>query len=387
MKFTKLILLLISVLFSLLNGCGGDEEEEFETLKAGETLTVDTAGEITDIKFNAKWIVVSNPLAIHIYNKEKELRASLTGHEGIVQTIALSEESEGSFFIAVGCSDGTIRIWDAAELGKKIDSKKSNEILIFTKDSTEYYKDIKNQDLSGIQTLAFSHKDRNLAIGDKNGRIKLWNIQRFWDNGLEEAASDICGSAKSHTGTITALTFSNNRPYFASGSRDKKVQIWGTEGCRSIKTYSNEAGQIAALMFLPIDQFLDMKGAFLVGGGTGSQNKGPQIILWHVEEGISEEKDNVQEFTLNNGQDVTALTFLKDRNLLVAGTNNSDIYAWDITNIDPEGKPSGSFQESHQSSITALASLHNGTILASGSEDGIIHILDPDDDFIPSEQQ
>lgn len=124
-----------------------------------------------------------------------------------------------------------------------------------------------------------------------------------------------------------------------------------------------------------------MEGTFLVGGGTDSK-----IILWHVVQGRLEAKDNVQEFTLNNGQEVTALTFLKDRNLLVAGTNNSDIYAWDITNIGPEGEPSGSFQESHRSSITALASLNEGTVLASGSEDGIIHILDPDDDFSPSEQ-
>lgn len=255
-KFTILILLLVSVLFSLLSGCGrGEEEEEekasdfFQTvaLTAGEELTFDTAGEITDIKFNTKWIVVSNPLGIHIYNKERELRASLTGHPSTVQTIALSE-NKGSFFIAAGCSDGTIRIWNAEGLETKIDDDKElNKILIFTKDSTEYYQDIENQHLSGVQTLAFSHSGSEfLASGDKNGSIKLWNIQRFWDDGVEEAASDICESAKSHTDTITALTFSNDELYFASGSRDKKVQIWGAEDCRSIKTYSNEAGKITA---------------------------------------------------------------------------------------------------------------------------------------------
>ena len=192
----------------------------------------------------------------------------------------------------------------------------------------------------------------------------------------------ILDTCESHTRKITALTFSYDDLYFASGSFNGKVQIWGDNSCKSIKTYSNDKGSITALIFLPIDQFLDMEGTFLVGGRTDSK-----IVLWQVKERRNEGKDNVQEFTLNNSQEVTALTFLKDRNLLVAGTNKSNIYAWDITNIDPEGKPSGHFQESHQSSITALASLNEGTVLASGSEDGTIHILDVNDhNFILSQE-
>ena len=398
-KFTKFILLLVSVVFFLLNGCGGGEEEEeengengenekviipaidsFETLIAGEELTVDTAGEITDIKFNTKWIVVSNPLGIHIYNKERKLRASLTGHQSIVQTIALSEDREGFFFIAAGCSDGTIRIWNADEMETEIDDgKQANKILIFTKDSTEYYRDM-NQQLSGIQKLAFSHTDSGFLVsGHEDGEVKLWKPQRLWEDEAEAAPLDTC---ESHTDPITALTFSNDGTYFASGSKDKKVQIWDPKDCRNVRGYTNEAGEITALIYLPIDEFLKLKGNFLVGGGKDSK-----ITLWHVVPGRLEGKDNVQEFILNKGQEVTALTFLKDRNLLVAGTNTSDIYAWDITDIDSEGKPSGHFQESHQSAITALASLDEGTVLASGSEDGTIHILDVDDhNFIPSQE-
>ena len=206
-KFTILILLLVSVIFCLLNGCGDEDEEQvdeeqvdeeqvdeeqvtasFETLTAGEELTVDTAGEITDIKFNTKWIVVSNPLGIHIYNKERKLRASLTGHQSTVQTIALSEDREGSFFIAAGCSDGTIRIWNADKLETKIDdNKEANKILIFTKNSTEYYRDMNKQPI-GIQKLAFSHTDSEFLVsGHKDGEVKLWNTQRLWDDGVDTA--------------------------------------------------------------------------------------------------------------------------------------------------------------------------------------------------------
>lgn len=383
MKFTILILLLVSVLFSFLNGCGDKEvvvivkevppPSETLELTTSEELTVDTAGEITGIMSHVDWIIVSNPFEIQIYDdKENKLRALLSGHTGTVQSIALSEDRGGDFFIAAGCSDGTIRVWDADKLISEINN--SDKILIFTKQSTEYYQDM-NKQPSGIQTLAFSHKGSEfLASGDEGRDIKLWNIQRFWDEGVEAAPSDSCESVRSHTSTITALTFSNDDSYFASGSRDKKIQIWDAGDCRSIKTYSNDRGEITALIFLPIDQFLDMEGNFLVGGRTDST-----IVLWQVKEGRDEAEDNVKEFILDDGQEVTALTFLKDRNLLVAGTNKSNIYAWDITNIDPEGKPSWRFQESHQSSITALASLQEGTVLASGSEDGTISILRPDE--------
>ena len=72
-KFTVWTLLLMPVLFSLLNGCDSDIDEEKESSKIlivdlEEELAIAKASKITDIKCHGTWMVVSNPFEIQIYH-------------------------------------------------------------------------------------------------------------------------------------------------------------------------------------------------------------------------------------------------------------------------------------------------------------------------------
>lgn len=379
-KFTVLTLLLISVLFFLLNGCGEDEEgdtgevvngsSEILTVVPGKELAVNTAGEITDIKFHGKWIVVSNLFEIQIYkDRGNKLLASLTGHPGIVETVALSEDSQDTFFIAAGCSDGTVRTWDAKQIEKKIDVKRPNEILIFTKENEGYYRDFENVHSGGVKTVAFSSKGDKLLASRGNGSdIKLWDVGKLWD---EEPTIDPYKVLRDPEGAVSALTFSDDGIDLASGTLREAVKIWNPNSGSTTKIFDDDKNDniaITALVFFPGDQLLDMEGRFLAGGRTDSK-----ILLWNIRKRGTGLQGSVKEFTLEN-ETITALAFLSHNRLLVAGTDDGEIYAWNMDNMDPDGKPSGYFQEPHHSSITALASSTEGTFLASGSADGIIHI-------------
>ena len=176
LKFTVLTLLLIPILFFLLNGCGDGNGDPDNNLLGGSNqsseilrvvldkgLKVNTASEITDIKFHGNWLVVSNLFEIQIYGvRENKLFALLTGHPGIVQTVALSEDSQSSFFIAAGCLDGTIRIWNAKDIKEQLDAKQSSEVLIFAKENEDYYQDIENAHTQGVITVTFSNKDKKI---------------------------------------------------------------------------------------------------------------------------------------------------------------------------------------------------------------------------------
>ena len=74
-------------------------------------------------------------------------------------------------------------------------------------------------------------------------------------------------------------------------------------------------------------------------------------------------------------EEITALAFLKHSKLLVAGTEEGNIYCWNMDITDPADSKSGPLKM-HEAPITVLASSPEGTILASGSVDGTFHILD-----------
>ena len=393
-KLTILTLLLISVLFFMLNGCDTDNENDSngvvngpsEILRVvpGKELAVGTAGEITDIKFHDQWIVVSNLFEIQIYkDRGDKLQASLTGHPGIVETVALSEDSQGSFFIAAGCSDGTIRIWNAKTVKEKLGTKQSSEVLIFAKENEDYYRDIKDAHAGGVKTVVFSNKDKKLlASRDGSPDIKLWNVGELWDIQLEAPTIDAFKVIRELEGAVSALVFSDDGNDLVNGTAREAVKIRNPNSGDTKTIFDDDKNvnvEITALAFFPGNRLLDMEGRFLAGARSDSK-----ILLWNIRKKGTGLQDSVKEFTLNNAV-ITALAFLSHSSLLVAGTNDGEIYAWDMNNIAPEGKPSGYFQEPHHSSITALASSTEGTFLASGSADGIIHISAKNEPLHPFE--
>lgn len=366
-KFTILILLLVSVLFSLLNGCSEEEEEEMapsEILKVTiDKITVDTVDEITDIKFYGNWMVVSNPFEIQVYNGiENELLASLTGHPGIVQTIALSEDSGGSFFLAAGCSDREIRVWDADKLRKEIDEKGSNEILIFTKENEDYYRDIPTDHTGGVKTLTFARgNSKLLASRGDDGNINLWKVEELWNINPEVSPieSDYIFSELVST---SALTFSDKATKLVSGNLNGEIRTWilGSTGNERI-FIGTKNKKIIALVFLSGSEDLV------------SVNSASEIVLWDPSTQKSKRKFVFNDSDKKDTPEVTALAFLSHSSLLVAGTAKGDIYFWKATETEEEVKPSKPLQK-HHTSITALASSTEGTLLASGSKDGVIHI-------------
>ena len=381
-KFRVLILSLISVLFLLLNGCGGNGDNGMALepppailkVSLSSSLTIDTVGEVTDIKFHGNWVVISNLFEVRIFQKTNtddiELRALLTEHPGLVKRLALSEDNENISVISVGCSNGTIRSWDAEQVIGQIKSEDSTQILVFTNENKIYYKDITGHDFKGVGALAFSRSNSELLVsGGVDSTIKLWDIKLVEGNKPELSPSVNCNSVVGHSKGITALTFSHDGGYFASGSVDRKIQVWRTGNCESVKSYSNYIGKITTLMFLPVNKILDIEGVFFVGAGADSK-----IRLWHIKENRPEVEDSIKEFTVD-GEKPTALAFLKHEKLLLVGTDTGKIYFWDMTNIESDDKASGYFQK-HHAPITALTSLDKGTVLASGSADGVIHISD-----------
>ena len=385
-KFTILTLLLVSVLFSLLNGCGGDTEEEEEEEQPSTILTVDleeelaiaSAGRISDIKFHDTWMVVSNPFEIQIYhihnnvydNQNIKLRALLTGHQGTVETVVLSDDSEGLLSIAAGCSDGTIRIWKAGEVNQKINPDQSNQILIFTEENKEYYQDIEGKHSGGVKTLAFPSENKEFLVsrGGNDSTINLWSIGNSWD--IKSGTSPDDDLPDPDGFAVSALTFSSDGTYFAGGNSDGKVRVWKPGIPVNTENFSIDEKKIVALVFLSDSRYLV------------SADSDSQIVLWDIDKGGADGQDTTREFVFSDPEagdrKVTTLAFLSHSDLLAAGTDKNNIYFWKTTGTESKVKSSQPLQK-HHSPITALASSVESTVLASGSEDGTIYISKEDE--------
>lgn len=360
-RFTLLILLLVSVLLPLLNGCS-NETEPME--KDPETVVVLSGqeealseGTVTGIEFfdSFRWIIVSKPLGIRIHDDQKKMLALLSGHPGTVETIALSVNTENPF-IAVGCADGTIRSWNVKKLQEAIQKKASNHILRFDADHENYYRDVHTNQTNGVKVLAVSSTDSKILAAHVSN-IKLWETK------AEVISPNASNTFSAHDQEVTTLTFSHDGKFFASGSVNKEVRVWDYNDLRTDKLFRKHEDKITALVFLPPGKFLNMEGTFLASGG-----KDAQIILWNKE---SKEAESVA--TLSVDGEVTALTFLANSKLLVSGTDQGEIYFWKMTISDPTERRSKPLEE-HKSSITALASSTEDTILISGDADGVVRI-------------
>ncbi len=363
-KFSILTLLLISVLFPLLCGCGmengGDPNGENDTPDLLLMTPGTEMGRITDIEvfdhpwIDDPWIVVSSRFEVRICDKEKNLLALLTGHPGIVEAIALSADSE-NFFLAAGCSNGTLRFWDAQRIKKHIENKKPNEIVRFTDQNENYYKDNLENRTGGIKALAFSPIDSNiLASGGEVPDITLWDAK----------AKDLI-TGRCHTfnasEAVTTLFFSSDSPFLASGGVNKRVRVWNYADCSPKNIFPDYDSEITGLVFLN-----RMGGTLLASSG-----KDGKIRLWDIDRKGDEANKPVNVFTLD--QEITALAFLEIESLLVGGTKGGEIYFWNMTAPNPEDSQFGPLNK-HNSAITALASSDEGTFFPSGSADGIFHI-------------
>lgn len=389
-RFIILVLLLVSAIFLLLNGCSPDivekvveveVEVEVEkvvevdvvdpspqilTIGIGDERTLVSDGQITDIKWlDDLWILVSSRFEIRIYDNNKKLLALLTGHPGIVKAIALSPDNENSF-IAAGCSDGTIRSWNVKNLKMDIEDKKPEDILRFTDRHKNYYQDVHKMQTGSVEALTFSSMSSKLFAGGDGSEnvIVLCEI-----NKEELAPLDSCEEYKEHTEPVTTLTVSHNdnSTFLASGGQDNGVNVWDYSTGRIHRQFPGHENDVTALVFLRRGNFLGKESRYLASGGKDSQ-----IILWDLERKGLEQLDPVA--TLSSTDEITALAFMESEKILVGGTKGGEIYCWDMTIPEPEGSRSEPLKK-HGSAFTALASSTEGTILVSGSADGIIQIL------------
>jgi WD40 repeat protein len=147
--------------------------------------------------------------------------------------------------------------------------------------------------------LGMNHQ---LATGDTEGKILLWNVQ----DGQQ------CLIFQGKTGSIKTISFSSNGELLASGSEDKIVRIWQVSTGECLQRFFGHQETINCVSF-------NSEGTLLASGSEDQQ-----IKLWRVKTG-----DCIYTFT-GHTDSIKTIKFSADSEMLASSSEDQSIKLWDI---------------------------------------------------------
>src|SRR5205823_4653918 len=126
---------------------------------------------------------------------------TLEGHRDAVFSVAFSpagHPQSGSWVLATGSADSTIRLWDVATRRELIPPLKRHA--------------------HGIYCVAFSPDGRTLASAEGDCTVRLWNV----------AARPVfqIATLQEHTAPVVCVAFSPDGRTLASASQDRSIRLW-----------------------------------------------------------------------------------------------------------------------------------------------------------------
>jgi WD40 repeat protein len=305
------------------------------------TLTHDTAAvtydnqDVTPISFSPNWqlFACGAPDAIiKLWDvKTNALRATLSGHSGLIRHIAFSPNGQ---LLASSSVDKTIKLWDVETGTVRATLSGHSNVIAF---------------------IAFSPNGELLASGGGGGgrgdaTIKLWDVETGTLTATLSGYSDVFSIAFSPNGELLAnqywgtidlldvktgartaslshnvigrgsncFAFSPRGKLLASGTQQHTIDLWDVKTGKLTATLSGHSDYIHSLAFSPNGQLL------------ASKNGSNTIKLWNVETGT------LIDTLSTSSSGVKYVAFSPNGQLLAGGSNRGTTNLWgaEISNLN-----------------------------------------------------
>ena len=284
----------------------------------------------------------------------------LTAGQGKINTVVYSPDGK---YIATGGVDSVARVWDSAS-GKQVynfpDGNKTGvETLSFSVDSTvlfsggdddltiyawqlangqlAYKLSLPNPDNRTIYGLAVSPDGRLLASSGDDRLVRIWNLQT-------KDMMEIPG----HVDWVWGVVFTPDSKTLISASSDRTIRLWDTQYGRSQMILTGPANQVFSISLSP-------NGRYLAGGSADNM-----VRIWDISPAGSYEV-----FTREHGSSIHDLRISPDGKLIASAGTNSVINLWDAS--------TGALVKKLQSAPTSAEALswgHDGKTMAAGYASG-----------------
>ena len=275
------------------------------------------------------YVAVSSPKQVLIYNvSDLSLRGLIPFPEGQPESIRFSRN--GSLLIIGGGkpgASGKVLIWDAVKgrrvttVGDELDS-------------------VLASDINPAQTL--------VALGGPKKVVRVCSID-----------GDLIYEIEKHTGWITALQFSPDGKFLATGDRNGGVHVWEAETGNEVMTLSGHRKSISSIDWRIDGELLltssDDGDLRIWDGGSGKQIKNWKVCNQGVTDAcftrdgkiVTGARDRSVRFWQKNGKmihqydamsdQVSSVAYCSESNRVIAGDWLGKIHVWDKPNKVPVG--------------------------------------------------
>lgn len=299
-----------------------------------------------------------------------------TGHVGAVDHLQYSPDGK---LVASGSADGTVKIWNAST-GTLLSTlpmhhgaiqgidfiKNGAEIAVVAADGWASRWDPLNSSLIASSTGPVDHPESS-AITFRDGKvlvassgadhsIKLWNIP---DAGKGTGKVDQLASLDGHTETVTAMAFSSDGAYLASGSVKGEDRFWDVDDESPIRFVRDHAMPIRSLAF-------SGDGKWCVDASDDGVSD-----VWNVQSG-----GTPKELQMNApGDGIGAVAFSADGSTVVTGGHPSTDDSHEFADLWTVGVSALKMRLMGKIGVvTAVALSPDGQSIATGGRDHTIRL-------------
>ncbi|XP_046859614.1 angio-associated migratory cell protein-like [Xenia sp. Carnegie-2017] len=181
----------------------------------------------------------------------------------------------------------------------------------------------------------------HIVSGGEDNRAFVWKIS-------DGSVKFLCDG---HKDSVTCVKFSHDSKYVATGDMSGLIKVWSfTTG---VEIWSFETSDLEWLLW--------HHGAHVLFAGTADG----EFWMWKIPDGACKTFQS-------HGPKTTCAHLLNDGKRICVGYGDGSLKLWDLKNANYMFHVSGNY--AHKTSTTCIDVNENYTLLASGSEDGILKL-------------
>eukprot|EP00658_Telonema_sp_P-2_P060818 TRINITY_DN4962_c0_g1_i1.p1 TRINITY_DN4962_c0_g1~~TRINITY_DN4962_c0_g1_i1.p1 ORF type:complete len:452 (-),score=50.44 TRINITY_DN4962_c0_g1_i1:281-1636(-) len=224
---------------------------------------------------------------------------------------------------------------------------------------------------SWVHAIAYSPDGTRLATGEEIGRVQIWETEGY--RSLPQGATVTAGIVsqghmtdpvvlEGHTGMVLCMVFLRDSSELATGSEDCTVRIWNMrtpETWHCARVLRGHSNAVRALAMSPSEHLL------------GSGSKDCTIRLWGCREGSV-------EVLRGHTSRVSDCRFAGTGRILASASKDKSLRLWDTASYRCLAVLLG-----HSHRVNSCLLNHHGTLVISGSEDHTVRVWDTTDLGLP----